>query len=252
MIKFSSCLEEVSWGSLKKFNFVNLVSFYIAIYIFIINCSVFYLYKFNIEFYPIFFVFKTLFNMDWIIDKDFLGFVSFMAFLFMLNLMLISMINNTLSKTSQRLIVSIVFIIANFELITLYIPLSLTLLLSYIVLLGVVVGSFFFRLLNPYIELESMKSPQKTYDLLHAEWLQLLQQSIWGLITIVIGATASAIQLLNATGMKGFIGAEWGYTLGQLIIIGVVMTLAVIGLGTGVTLYCHDVLKEIRRRKGEH
>jgi len=152
-----------------------------------------------------------------------------------------------------RIVVGEALVVLNFTVSSLLIPLSLTLILAYMEACGLYFLVTYIRLLDPFsterIDAYPKDKAVEALKLLHSEWLELLRLSVGVAFTVVLGGLSAAIALLSSTGVMRKGGTMlWGYPMGQIALIGTLMMIGVLGTGLGVTMYCHNVLREIRRR----
>lgn len=218
-------------------------SLYFSLFIVVVNIFLYFLYHAYPGAHPPLFVFKVnLFNVSQEI------FIFFMLVCFFINLVCFFAVNRKELRVIS-IIQNEVLIALNLVISLIFLPISLALILAYIGMLLMNPAIVYVRLLSPSeIELRAdTNNLVILIQLLHNEWLEFLRLSIWTFITILVGGISATIALMASTGVMKLGGTElWGYPMGQMIFIGILVLFGSSGVLLGVTEYCHSVLKRLR------
>lgn len=134
----------------------------------------------------------------------------------------------------------------------LIIPLSLLGAVGYIVVLILTILIPYIRSLEPVKDIKKSNAPPeyelKRVELTHNRWLTLFRLSIWGLITTIVGGFSAVVAFVNSTGVTKVGATEaWGYPLGQLLIVALLVLASLAGISIGVTSYCQSILNDLEK-----
>ena len=209
---------------------------------FFVCVFLFYLYKSFPGMHPSIFLFGVnLFELELI------PFVLVNVIILMANSMGLHVIVKSISL--DRIFLGELVIGLNFLVSLFFLPVSLSMFLGYV---GISLMYFLIlltRLMDPFLtEIKGANVGEEVLKLLHSQWLEFLRISLWGILTAIIGSLSAAIAFISSTGVLKLGGTwKWGYPMGQMIYIGVLMMYGAVGIGLGITYFCYSVLFRLRK-----
>ena len=215
---------------------------FVSSFVFFVNVFLFYLYKSFPGMHPDIFLFDV--NLFWLGP---IVFVLVNAIVLLANYMVLHVIVKSISLS--RMILGEFVIGLNFLLSLFLLPFSLSMFIGYV---GVSLMYFLIllvRLMDPFLtEIGDAKVGEDVLKLLHSQWLEFLRISLWGILTTIIGSLSAAIAFISSTGVLKLGGTlRWGYPMGQMIYIGVLMMYGAVGIGLGITYFYYSVLLKLRK-----
>lgn len=219
------------------------LSLYISSFSFIINNCLFLLYHSYPEAHPKIFLLK--FNLFEIRILDFFVYSLLIFFLTTAVFYVIHAKDLTLIK----IIIGGLILFSIFVFYSVFIPLSLLFFVTFMENIGIYVIITYIRLLDPFeSELKETSLNKEALALLHGEWLELLKLAITLFVSVIIGGVSATVAIVMGAG-AGKIGGTilWGYPMGQMLIIGIMILFGTLGVGFGVISFCLYILRKIRK-----